>query len=49
MDMSEKNYAEIRLLKMFFLTEDEVLMEIKTLVKKHKCEIFNKQASKQFL
>jgi len=48
MDMSEKNYAEIRLLKIFFLTDD-VLMEIKTLVKKHKCEIFNKQASKQFL
>jgi len=32
MDMSEKNYAEKRLLKMF-LTEDEVLIKVKTLVK----------------
>ena len=32
MDMSGNNYAEKRLLKMF-LTEDDVLMEIKTLVK----------------
>jgi len=40
MDMSEKNYAEKRLLKMF-LTVDEVLMEVKTLVKKYQCEIFN--------
>jgi len=40
MDMSEKNYAEKRLVKMF-LTEDEVLMEVKTLVKKYQCEIFN--------
>jgi len=36
----KKNYAEKRLLKMF-LTEDEVLMEVKTLVKKYQCEIFN--------
>jgi len=32
MDTSEKNYAEKRSLKMF-LTEDEVLMKVKTLVK----------------
>ena len=33
----KKNYAEKRLLKMF-LTEDEVLMGVKTLVKKYQCE-----------
>jgi len=38
--MNEKNYAKKRLLKMF-LTEGEVLMEVKTLVKKYQCEIFN--------
>jgi len=37
MDVSKKNYAEKRLLKMF-LTEDEVLMGVKTLVKKYQCE-----------
>ena len=36
----KKNYAEKRLLKMF-LTEDEVLMKVKTLAKKYQCEIFN--------
>jgi len=34
-----KKYAEKRLLKMY-LTQDEVLMEVKTLVKKYQCEIF---------
>jgi len=38
--MSEKSYAEKRLLNMF-LTEDKVLMEVKTLVQKYQCEIFN--------
>jgi len=36
----KKNHAEKRLLKTF-LTEDEVLMEVKTLVKKYQSEIFN--------
>ena len=40
MHMSEKSYAEKRLLNMF-LTEDKVLMEVKTLVQKYQCEIFN--------
>ena len=40
MHVSEKNYAEKHLLRMF-LTEDEVLMEVKTLVKKYQCEVFN--------
>jgi len=37
MDVSEKNYVEKRLLKMF-LTEDEVLMRYKDT---DKCKIFN--------
>jgi len=36
----KKSYAEKRLLNMF-LTEDKVLMEVKTLVQKYQCEIFN--------
>ena len=40
MDMSENNYAVKCLLKMF-LAEDEVLMEVKTLLRNYQCDVFN--------